>query len=428
MSAPTLAYIGAGGAGFPPRLFTDLISHPALREMDLRMMDIDAGRLDVNVRFAEHVVKQQGYGVTVTGTTDRAAALDGADFVISSLGMGSDCYYHDIMIPRKYGVDQGIGDTLGPGGVFRALRTTPMMLDIARDIERLCPDAWVLNYTNPMVINCRAMRKATRAKVIGLCHSVQGTAGQLAGYIGKPFEEMSYWVAGINHMSWFLELKWQGQDAYPLLWETLHDPNTYAKDTVRFEIMKHFDYFVTESTPHMSEYTPWFRKRPEVRESFGLDTRDIKPDASDHRWEGYAEKVGKQIAGEEPIDLNASHEYGSYIINGIVTGVPFRFNGNVPNTGLIANLPADSVVEVPCLVDSLGVHPCAIGALPTQLAAMNLSNLAVQELTVDAILEGDRRKAFQAICLDPLTAAVCSLAEIRQMVDEMFAAEEEWLP
>ncbi|MFQ6097296.1 MAG: alpha-glucosidase/alpha-galactosidase, partial [Armatimonadota bacterium] len=343
------------------------------------------------------------------------------------INVGQEAVYFDHAIPQKYGVLQQVADTIGPGGVFRGLRAGPALLEIARDVERLCPDAWLLNYTNPMAIVTWAISEATRVKVVGLCHSVQGTSQQLAGYIGVPYEEVSYWVAGINHMAWFLEFAHQGRDAYPLLREAMNDPDIYAKDPVRFEILRHFDYFVTESTRHMSEYVPYFRKNRTLVERFGLDTPKLEPGRWTDRWERHKESVRQQIAGQAPIPEQASKEYASGIIHSLVTGEPRRINGNVPNRRLITNLPEGCCVEVPCLVDGAGLRPCFVGDLPAQCAALNRSNIGLQEMAVHAILERDRHKAFQAVCLDPLASAVLTLDEIRQMVDEMFEAEAEWL-
>jgi alpha-galactosidase len=331
------------------------------------------------------------------------------------------------MIPSEYGVEQSVADTVGVGGVFRCLRTAPEMIRICHDMEELCPDALLINYTNPMAMLCWPMAEATEIDVVGLCHSVQGTSHQLANYIGKPFEEMKFWVAGINHMSWFLKLEWNNEDAYPLLHEASEDPEIRAKDPVRFEVFRQFGLFVTESTNHMSEYVPYFRKRPELIEQFGLKTRRPSEEAKGSRWDWQDPDFLAQVRGEKPIEIKASHEYASGIINACETGRTFRFNGNVPNDGIITNLPDECCVEVPCFVDADGVHPCVVGDLPEALAAMNRSNIAVQGLAVEAVLDGDREKAVHACMLDPLTAAVCSLAEIREMCDRLFEAEKHLL-
>lgn len=428
-----IAMIGAG-SGFGLRLSTDIMSYPELREGTIALMDISQENLDRATGYTKKVVELHKVPTQIESTTDRREALDGADYVIVAISVGGAAYsgspyYEEMMIPYSYGVSQQIGDTVGPAGVFRGLRTAPVMLDICRDMVEVCPDALMINYTNPMAILCWIMTEATPISVVGLCHSVQGTARRLAEYIDVPQEEVSYWVAGINHMSWFLEYRHNGEDAYPLLRKAMDDPEVYAKDPVRFEIMRHFDYFVTESTRHMSEYVPYFRKRPELLESFGLDVREpakvTGDDRRSRRWEWADERLQRQLRGEEPIPLRASHEYASHIMRSMETGEPFRMNGNIPNNGIISNLPQGCCVEVPCLVDNTGIHGCYVGELPPQLAALNAANVAVQELTTLAVVERDLHKAYQAVLLDPLTAAVCTAAEVRKMFDEMVAAEGE---
>ena len=434
---PRIAFIGAGSLTFSRTLMIDILSFPELRESTFALMDIDTKRLDYTRRVAERIVREGGFAAQVEATTDRREALRGADYVITMILVGDiEVIRHDIEIPLKYGVDQCIGDTLGPGGVFRALRTVPVMVDICRDMEELCPDAWLLNYTNPMAMICWAMNDAAAVRNVGLCHSVQGTARWLAHLAGVPREEreeVSYWVAGINHQSWFLELRWKGQDLYPLLRPKIDDPQVYNIDTTRFEMLKHLGYFVTESSGHNSEYNPWFRKRPDLLQKYtpgggwnggtGFILQLYGADRQD--YEAQLERIA---SGEEPLDLSRSDEYGAYIIHSLETGVARRINGNVRNTRLITNLPEGCCVEVPCYVDKHGINPCFIGELPAHLAAINRSNIAVQELAVRAALEADRDMAFYAVAADPLTAAVLSLEETRQMVDEMFKVEADWLP
>jgi len=420
--------IGAG-SGFGKRLTIDLMSYPELRDGTLALVDIDEAALEGVTAFARRVVELHQAPAKVESSTERRQVLEGADYVMVAISVGGAAYsgepfYSEVMIPRKYGVDQSVADTIGVGGVFRTLRTAPVMLDLCRDMEELCPDALLINYTNPMAMVTWAMYAGSRIRTVGLCHSVQGTAGQLAGYIGAPRDEVTYWVAGLNHMSWFLELKWKGEDAYPLLRQALEDPETYAKDRVRFEIMRHFDYFVTESSTHLSEYVPYFRKRPELREQFGLRSREPAQERRAGRWDWQDPKTRQQL---EQIDLTPSGEYAAHIIHALETNRGFRFNGNVRNEGIISNLPQGCCVEVPCLADGSGINPCHVGALPPQLAALNRANIAVQELTVRAVLERDLHWAYQACLLDPLTAAVCSLAEIRSMFDELVAAEGDLL-
>lgn len=429
---PKTVIIGAG-SGFGARLSVDILAHPELREGAIALVDIDAESLELSAAYVRKVVETHGCNLEVLASTERRSVLEGADFVVVAIAVGGPAYsgppyYHEIVIPRRYGVSQQIGDTIGPGGLFRGWRTAPVMCKILADIEELCPRALVLNYTNPMAMLCWIMNEASPVRKVGLCHSVQGTADQLAGYIGKPRSEMTHWVAGINHMSWFLELTWKGGDAYPLLREAMDDPETYAKDTVRFEIMRHFDFFVTESTPHMSEYVPYFRKKRELIERFGL--HDRMPEAEAKRSTRWAEDspLRKQLDGREPLQIEGSHEYASFIIKSVWTDAPGRINGNVANDGCIGNLPQGCCVEVPCLVDGTGVRPCAVGALPPQLAALNVSNVVSQGLAVEAFLEQDRRKALQAVMVDPLTAAVCAPSEIEAMFNELCEAEAALIP
>jgi alpha-galactosidase len=424
---PKTVIIGAGSIVFARRLILDLLAYPELRDGTIALVDLDPDRLEVITSLAKHVVALRKHPTRIESTTDRGPALDGADHVITAINVGHDAVYLDHAIPQKHGVLQQVADTIGPGGVFRGLRAGPALLAICRDMERLCPDAWLLNYTNPMAIVTWAINAGTRVKAVGLCHSVQGTSHQLAGYIGVPYDEVSYWVAGINHMAWFLSFTHRGEDAYPRLREAMADPETYARDRVRFEILRHFDYFVTESTPHMSEYVPYFRRTAELVSQFGLRTPSLDRSRWSARWEKHRESVEKQIAGEEPIPDQPSTEYAAGIVHSLVTGTLRRINGNVLNRGLITNLPEGCCVEVPCLVDGTGLRPCYVGGLPPQCAALNRGNIALQELAAQAIVERDRRKAFQAVCLDPLTAAVLTLGEIRQMVHEMLDAEAEWL-
>jgi len=429
-----IAVIGAGSIGFTHRLVVDILSFEALQGATFALMDIDAARLDVARRLAKRCIAEGRYRAEVECTLDRREALKGADYVLVVVQVeGLKVIELDINIPLKYGVDQCIGDTLGPGGVFRALRTVPIMVDICRDMEEVCPDALLLNYTNPMAMLTWAMRKSSSVRSFGLCHSVQGTAHQIAGWLDVPFEEMSYWVAGINHQAWFLELAHKGVDLYPRLREKIDDPEVHGKEVVRFEMFRHLGYFVTESSGHNSEYTPWIRKRKELIQQYCAageragGTGDILRVARTRRPE-QAKKQERMAAGEEPIELERSREYGGYIINAVESGEPFRFNGSVLNTGLIPNLPQGCCVEVPCIADGRGVTPCHVGELPPQCAALNRTNINVQDLAVRAALAGDRHLAFLAVAFDPLTAAVLSLDEIRKMVDEMLEAQKPWLP
>ncbi|HOJ93324.1 MAG TPA: alpha-glucosidase/alpha-galactosidase [Dictyoglomaceae bacterium] len=424
---PKITFIGAGSVVFSKNLLMDILSYPELADSEIALMDINKERLDLIYALAKKVIEKINCGAKVTATLNRREALDSADYVINMIQVGGlEMFEKDCEIPRKYGIDQTVGDTIGPGGVFRCLRTIPVLLDIAKDMEELCPDALFINYSNPMAINCWAMNKATKIKNVGLCHSVQGTAYQLATYVGVDPSAVSYWVAGINHMSWFLEFKLGKEDLYPKLWKAMENPEIYMKDAVRFEIMKYFDYFVTESTHHMSEYVSYFRRNPER-------IKELIPERWDYLeickngWQPHYEMIKKEISGEKPIVIERSREYASDIIYSMETGIPNRINGNVNNSGLITNLPKDCCVEVPCLVDKTGIHPCFVGDLPAQCAALNRTNINLQELAVMAALEKDPHKAFQAVALDPLTSSILEPRDIKRMVDELFEAEKDWI-
>jgi len=420
---PKIVIIGAG-SGFGGRLSLDILSRAPLRESTICLCDIDPVKLRLTTRFVRRLIEKHRLPAKVVANVDRTKLLPGADFVVTSVSVGGPAYYcrpyaDEIHIPQKYGIDQAVGDTLGPGGIFRFLRTGPVQLAFCKDIERLCPNALLLNYTNPMAMLTWLHSAGSSVRNVGLCHSVQGSTWELAHYIGVPYEEVTYWVAGINHQSWVLEFKHKGKDAYPLIRKAMENPEIYKKDVIRFEILKHFGFFVTESSPHNSEYLPYFRKNPELMAHFGLGSRKVSLEPPQPR---------KWLGKNEPVpDLVASHEYASGIMEAVVTNIPFRFNGNVINHGLITNLPEGCCVEVPCMVDRHGVNPCHVGNLPPQCAAINRSNIAVQELAVQAVLNRDREAAFHALALDPLTSAVLPLHKIREMFEEMWAAERHLL-
>lgn len=422
-----ITFIGAGSVVFAKRLIMDILSYPELADCEIALMDINKERLELIYALTKKIIEKMNSNAKVSATLDRREALDSADYVLNMIQVGGlEMFELDCEIPRRYGIDQTVGDTIGPGGVFRGLRTIPVLLDIAKDMEELCPNALFINYSNPMAINCWAMNKVTKIKNVGLCHSVQGTAYQLATYIGVNPSKVSYWVAGINHMSWFLEFTLDGEDLYPKLWKAMEDPEIYIKDAVRFEIMKYFDYFVTESTHHMSEYVPYFRKNPERIKEL-IPKRWDYLEICKNGWQPHYERIKREISGEEPLIIERSHEYAASIIYAMETNSPVRINGNVNNDNLITNLPKDCCVEVPCLVDGTGIHPCFVGDLPPQCAALNRTNINLQELAVIAALEKDPRKAFQAIMMDPLTSSILEPREIKKMVDEMFQAEKDWI-
>ena len=423
-----IALIGAGSVAFARRLLGDLLSIDDVIPECISLMDVAPEKLDVIGEVARRMVAQRGFDTEVLVTTDTREALDGAKYVIMSIRVGGwGPRPHDIGIPLKYGIDQSVGDTIGPGGIFQGLRNAPALLEIADHMREVAPKGLIIQHSNPMAINCWLMSVA-RPDIahVGLCHSVQGTSQQLAGYMGVPYEELDYWVAGINHMSWFLRLERNGEDLYPLLRQKLDDPEVFAKDPTRFEVFRHFGYFVTESSAHMSEYVPYFRQSPEVMAQFSLKSRDIRSEGS--RWEDHAQRLQAELDSGEPLNISRSHEYSVDIVEAMETNRPCRVNVSVPNTGIITNLPEGCAVEVPCIVDRLGVHPCFVGALPPQCAALNESNVRSQELAVIGALNGDREAVYRAIMLDPLTSAVLPLHRIREMVDEMFEAQREWLP
>ena len=431
-----IVMIGAGSHVFTANLVGDFLSWPELREGTITLVDIDEERLELIKAYTQRLVDQNGFKTKVEVTSDRRKALEGADYVTLSIRVGGlDANRLDIGIPAKYGIYQGIGDTVGPGGVFYGLRHIPVILEICRDIEEVCPEALLLNYTNPMAMITWAINDNTRVRNIGLCHSVQSTSKELAAYLGAPLEEITYRVAGINHMAWFLELEWNGEDAYPLLREKFRDPTVYDRpdahwaghDVTRVEIFKAFGYFVTESSQHMSEYVPYFRKRPELLERFRLDYRIDTFDDFTVRRAKAEEVMKKTLDRGAEIPLRRTTEYCTYIIHSIETGTPRRVNVNVRNTGLITNLLEGCVVEVPCLVDETGIHPTYVGDLPPQCAALDRTNINVHELGALAAVEKDKELAFQAILLDPLTSALLTIDETRRMVDEMFKAEARYL-
>ncbi len=432
-----MAFIGAGSFEFTRRLVRDILAFPAFRDCHIALMDIDAERLDASRRGVLKILEAGRYPAKVTATLDRVEALKGADGVlITILAGGVSVWRFDVEIPKKYGVDINVGDTRGPSGIFRALRTIPVMLDILADIERVCPRAVVLNYTNPMAMLCRAMQQKTKTSVTGLCHSVQGTAEMLARWIGAPMEEVSYRCAGINHQAWYLEYLWKGKDAYPLIREAiLRRPEIYDEEQVRNEMFLHLDYYVTESSGHASEYVAWFRKRPELIEKYCTHGAGWNPGAYAYILDQYSRREGtwkreiEEWLSEPTVDLKAGGEYAASIFNAVFGDhAMFEFNGNVRNSGLVDNLPGGCCVEVPVLASKRGLDPMHVGSLPDHLAIINNVNARIEELAVTASLEGDPRKVFHAICMDPLTSAVLSLQEIRDMTDELFARNREWLP
>jgi len=434
MPKPKIAMIGAGSLIFCKTLTMDILATEALQDVEICLMDLTKAKLDKMEAFVRAVVEENKLPTKVTATLDRREALDGATYVINMIQVGGvEAFRMDYEIPLKYGVDQCIADSIGPGGIFRALRTIPVLADMSWDMNELCPDAILLNYANPMGANCSALGRVADVQFIGLCHGVQTTLDLISRYVDVPKDQVDFTCAGINHMGWFLSLrdKRDGRDLYPILKENIEKPEYYVNEKVRGEVMRHFGYFMTESTGHLSEYIPWFRSSRRALELY-CDQPDFggASGAYYHYCTMLAEKYKSidYLAAESPKIEGRSVEYCSYILEAAQTDRPFRLNGNVRNDGYITNLPRGCCVEVPVYVDSQGLHPVTIGDLPLPCAALNQSNVTVQQLVVEAALEGNPEYAMQAIAMDPLTSAVCTLKEVRDMTHEMMEAEKQWLP
>jgi len=423
-----IAFIGAGSVEFTRNLLGDIYSFPELADAEIVLHDIDEERLATAEAMARWTSDALGGGGRISTTTDRRRALDGADFAVNVIQVGGHAAtLLDFEIPRKYGLRQTIADTSGVGAVFRALRTIPVMLGIADDMVELCPGAWMLNYTNPMAMNCWAWYKGSpHQNIVGLCHSIQNTSRQVAEYVGVPPEEITFHGAGVNHMSWVLRVEHDGRSLYPALDAAIAaDPEGLGRH-VRVQVYRRFGYFPTESSEHFAEYVPWFMRDDDEIERLRIPV-DEYVRRSEENLELYAEEK-RMLAAGEPFEIELSGEYAALIIHSMVTGVPRTVYGNVRNTGLITNLPQDACVEVPCLVDRAGLQPTHVGDLPAQCAALDRTFLNVVELTVCAALEGDRDRVLQAVTLDPNAAAVLSLAQMEALVDEMLAAERALMP
>ena len=432
-----IAFIGAGSFGFTRKLVNDLLTFPAFQDATIALMDINPERLDYIRRAVERIVAEGKYPAKVLATLDRKEALMGADGVVTTILHGEvDVWQHDILIPKKYGVDTNVGDTRGPSGIFRYLRTVNPILDIAADIDRYCPNAVYLNYTNPMAMLCRAVQsKYPNMVVTGLCHSVQGTASMLAKWIGAPENEISYTCAGINHQAFYTDFLWNGKDAYPLICKAItENEDVYKQEIVRNEMFLALGYYVTESSGHNSEYNAWFRKRQDLIEKYCLPGTGWNPGEyayilNEYRSRETTWKADMDKWFTEPIDLTRGFEYAAYIFNAIFgDGEMFKFNGNVRNFGLIDNLPQGCCVEVPVLASRRGLEPIHVGKMPAQCALLSGTSAQIEEMVVEGSFAGDREMIYQAVCYDPLTSAVLSLREIRDMVDEMFKQNEDWLP
>ncbi len=430
-----ITIIGAGSTVFAKSLMVDILGYPELSDSTLVLHDIDADRLSTSEIVAGRVTAALGVQPIIQATLDRREALAGADYVVCMIQVAgyTPGTVIDFEIPKKYGLRQTIADTLGIGGIMRALRTIPILLDICRDMEELCPNAILLNYVNPMAINCWALNRATRIKAVGLCHSVPHTAGELAHDIGIPIDEINYLVAGINHMAFYLkfERKIDGvvEDLYPRIHQVIVEGRVPIENQVRYDMMQRLGYFVTESSEHFSEYVPWFikRDRPDLIERYNipLDEYIRRCEEQIADWEILDQKLRNN---QHSFEIERSVEYGSRIIHSLETGKPRTVYANVLNGGLISNLPPDCIVEVPCLVDKNGLQPTFIGSLPPHLAALIQTNINVQRLTVEAALTRKREHIYHAAMLDPHTAAELDLDQIWSLVDELIAAHGDWLP
>ena len=428
---PKVAIIGAGSIIFCKTLMLDIMATEGLEDTEFALMAPSTRRTPQVEAFAKRVIEANDLPATVWITTDRREAVKDADYVIATFQVGGmEGFGYDYEIPLKYGVDQCIGDTLGPGGVFRALRSIPVILGLAKDMEELCPGAYLLNYVNPMAMVCWAIG-TTSVEFVGLCHGVQTTLDLISGYVDVPKDEIDFVCAGINHMGWFLALEHNGRDLYPFLRERFEKPEYYVNEKVRGEVFRHFGYFMTESTGHLAEYVPYFRKNQQALDLYCDEPAFGGESGAYYRCCKYVyDKYSDQeLLADESSALPArSIEYGSYIIEALETGRTFIFNGNVINGGMITNLPADCCAEGPIYADRTGLHKTVVGDLPSQCAALNLTNINVQRLAVEAAISGDPERIVHACAMDPLTAAVLTLKEVREMASEMFEAQKKWLP
>jgi alpha-galactosidase len=440
-----ITMLGAGSA-FTPRLVNDVLRIPGEQGGTIALVDIDRNRLDTMAKLLPKLIKQLGKrNWKVLASHDRRKVMADSDYLVNCIEVsGTSCVRFDNDIPARYGIDQCIGDTIGPGGLFKSLRTIPVWIEVLKDAERLCPNAVVLNYTNPMNMMCLAAARTSRMHVVGLCHSVQGTSHVLAKRAGVPYEEMIWECAGINHLAWFTKLEHKGRDLYPLLIEKatqdLAGKPTNAEDAgdlVRKDMMVHFGAFITESSGHLSEYLPYYRKRKDTVAQYCRPGYEGGSSFYANNWPQWREKADKDrlamLKGEKPMEWNRSWEYASWIIEAREKDTPFRIYGNVMNSTdgggtLITNLPANGCVEVACMIDRSGVRPTRYGALPPQMAALCDWNMRMFDLGAQAAIERSKEKAIHALMLDPLTAAVCSPAEIKRMTLELFAAEKDFLP
>lgn len=426
-----IVFIGAGSIIFVKNLIGDCLLTPSLQDAEFALLDIDKEKL----YLAEGMLKNLNNNINEGRATIRAyesqkEALRNADFVINAIQVGGydPCVIGDFEIPLKYGLKQTYADTLGIGGIFRGLRTIPVMQGICKDMEEVCPNAWLLNYTNPMAIVAGAIQKSTKIRTIGLCHSVQSCTSDLMKIIDMDPSGVEYKIAGINHQAWLLEVTKDGEDMYPEIRRRANALTDPHEDMVRYEILKRFGYYVTESTQHTAEYTPYFikDKYPEKLAQYGIKTLMYKDWGRSQKE--YWRQAKVDLVENRAISHERTKEFASYIMDSLVTGTPYRIHANVLNKGFITNLPENCCVEVPCLVDGTGIYPCYMGALPPQCAALNRTNINVQELTIEAALTGKREHVYHAAFLDPHTAAELDMDDIVKMCDELIENNRNWLP
>lgn len=429
-----ITFIGAGSLGFTRGLVRDVLTFPALRDTHFSLMDINPERLAAVQHDVERIIREGEYPASVTATQDRVEAIKGADAVVCTVLVGgTQVFRHDLEIPKKYGVDLNSGDTRGPGGIMRGLRTMPVLLGICKEMEEHCPNAVLLNYTNPMNILCKIIGESTSIRHVGLCHSVQGGAEMMANWMGIPAGELDYVCAGINHQAWYLRLERGGEDVYPLLRRAIEVPENYSEDPIACEVFKYLGYFPTEAGGQNSEYNQWFRKRPDLVEKYAIAT-GFNPGTYAFEIEAYEnnDNTWRQSLkewNEAPLELARGKEYAASILNALMGDhALFTFNGNVLNRGYISNLPEGACVEVPVLASRRGFEPISVGALPQQVAIVNNVNARCETLAAQGALEGDATKIFHAICNDPLTSAVLSFPEIKDMTEELLEKNREWLP
>lgn len=430
---PKITLLGAG-SGFTQPLFTDILNIPGIDEGIIGLVDIDKKRLDVNIRIMHKILKLMNKtGWKVEASTDRRKVMPGTNYLISTIEVsGTACVRFDNDIPLRYGIDQCIGDTIGPGGIMKALRTLPVFIDILNDAKKYCPEAIIMNYTNPMSMMSLGSIRTTNQPFVGLCHSVQGSSRNIAEYAGIPYKEMKWKCGGINHMAWFTEVTWRGHDVYPALRAAMENKKIYERDPVRLEMMRELGYFVTESSGHFSEYVPYFRKRKDILKKYCRQNYLGGSSFYADNWPQWRKDNDKRrlemAEGKAEINLKRGYEYAADIIEAHIFNTPKMIYASVLNTNLIPNLPHTGVVEVGVIVDNRGYTPTYFGNLPEQVAALCRSNMAVFELCVDGIINHNRESVIHSMMVDPLSAAVCSPAEIRSMAEELFVAEKKYIP